>query len=303
MPSPTSSTGPVFATLTMTNSVLNGNQAIGGNATGTGFFSEAGQAFGGAIEDSTGSSVTLAGCTFSNNQALGGAGGGFNEAFGGAIDSNSSLGLSISGSTFTGNEAVGGAGPAVAGPFAFFLSGGGADGGAIASFEDPLVLTGSTFKNNQAIGGNALIAGDNSDGGSADGGAIFYESTSASVTASVSGCTFVGNQATGGVGDGGGGGSAEAGAIESTGGLLPGVATLSITKTAIINNAAVAGSDSVGSYPAGAAGGGIVNEAGGLVLTNCIVSGNQAISAASSKTNIYGVYQAGSADGGGLVHE
>ena len=154
LPSPSSSTGPNFATLTMTNSVLIGNQAVGGNATGTGFFSEAGQAYGGAIEDSTGSSVTLAGCTFSNNQALAGSGGGFNEAFGGAISSNSSLVLSISGSTFTGNEAVGGAGPAVAGQFAFFLSGGGADGGAISSVGDPLVLTGSTFKNNQAIGGN-----------------------------------------------------------------------------------------------------------------------------------------------------
>ena len=82
LPSPSSSTGPVFATLTVANSVLNGNQALGGNATGTGFFSEAGQAFGGAIDDSTGSSVTLAGCTFSNNQALAGAGGGFNFAFG-----------------------------------------------------------------------------------------------------------------------------------------------------------------------------------------------------------------------------
>ncbi len=171
MPSPSSSTGPVFATLTMTNSVLNGNQAIGGNATGTGSFSEAGQADGGAIEDSTGSSVTLAGCTFSNNQALGGAGGGFAFAFGGAISSNSSLALSISGSTFTGNEAVGGAGPAVAGLFAFFLSGGEADGGAISSVADPLVITGSTFRNNQAIGGNALVAGDTSDGGAATGGA------------------------------------------------------------------------------------------------------------------------------------
>ena len=109
LPSPTSSTGPGFATLTMTSSVLYGNQANGGNSAGTGFFSEGGDADGGALEAFTGSSVTLAGCTFSNNQALGGAGGS-GEAFGGAIYSNGSLALSISGSTFANNEAEGGAG-------------------------------------------------------------------------------------------------------------------------------------------------------------------------------------------------
>ena len=193
--------------------------------------------------------------------------------------------------------------PSVSSPFSFFTSGASADGGAISSDQDPLVLTGSTFKNNQAIGGNALIAGESSQGGPAEGGALFYESTSASVMASVSGCTFVGNHVTGGVGDGDGGGYAEGGAIESTGGVLPGVTTLSITKTAIINNAAVAGSDSTGTSAAGAAGGGIFNEAAGLILANCTVSGNEAMQRGSSTTNTYGVYQAGYAEGGGLFYE
>ena len=155
---------PQVATLTMTNSVVSGNQAVGGTSAATDFINEGGEAFGGAIEVSTDSSVTLAGCTFSNNQALGGAGG-FGTAFGGAIDSGGTIAFSISGSSFTGNEAVGGAGPAVSSPYNPIADGASAYGGAIYSSQDPLVVTGTLFKNNHAIGGNALLPGEFSAGG------------------------------------------------------------------------------------------------------------------------------------------
>ncbi len=161
---------PQVATLIMTNSVIEDNQAVGGTSGGTGFIIEGGEASGGALEATTDSSMTLVGCTFSNNQALGG-GGGIGQAFGGAIDSSSTVAFSISNSTFNGNEAVGGDGPSVSNPFTFG-EGASAYGGAIYSSQDPLVVINTSFKNNQAKGGNALVAGQFSGGGQAIGGAL-----------------------------------------------------------------------------------------------------------------------------------
>ena len=62
--------------LTMTNSTLSSNQAIGGSSDGTGFITEGGIAQGGGITVSHGSIVTIDRLVFTNNEAIGGGGGG-----------------------------------------------------------------------------------------------------------------------------------------------------------------------------------------------------------------------------------
>ena len=164
----------------MTTSVVSGNQAVGGTSAGTGFINEGGEAFGGAIEVSTDSSVTLAGCTFSNNQALGGAGG-----FGRPLAVQSIQGAR---SPFRSQEARSQVMRPSAAPvprfqalYILIADGASAYGGAIYSSQDPLVVTGTLFKNNHAIGGNALLPGEFSAGGQAIGGALNYSSVSSTV--------------------------------------------------------------------------------------------------------------------------
>ena len=285
---------PQVATLAMTNSVIENNQAVGGATAGTGFISEAGEADGGAMDVSSDSSVTLVGCTFLNNQALGGAGGG-GTAFGGAIHSGSTFVFSISNSTFNGNEAVGGDGPSVSNPNTFITEGASGFGGAIYSTLDPLVVTNTTFKNNLAKGGNAACGGAVQRRRPGEWGRLNYNSPSSMSSASLVGCTLTGNQAVGGTGEGGGEGDAQGGAIILEGGVVPGVTVLSITGTAIVNNVAIAGNDPTSENAGSAAGGGIDNSSTSITLLNSLVSGNQAIGAASSSP-----FGAGDAFGGGI---
>src|SRR5262249_56450129 len=116
--------------------------------------------------------MTVGHCTFSGNQALGGAGGtgpdGLGSvARGGAIVNESFATLTMTHSTASENLARGGAG----GPG---RPGGNAFGGGIMNFTDQaghtaLFVSHSTISGNQSIGGDA---GTGADGGTGSGGGI-----------------------------------------------------------------------------------------------------------------------------------
>ncbi len=280
------------ATLSMTNSIVNANQAIAGSTTGNGVIPVGGTAEGGALV-SDGGSVLLAGCTFSNNQAVGGAGG-EGTATGGALSSVEAILLTISGCSFTANQAIGGNGPGQ--PTSFVTEGASATGGAIASFQDPLFITGTVFKNNEAIGGDALLSGTFSNGGVASGGALDYDTDSSLVTAWVSGSSFTGNQAVGGAGDGGGQGSGMGGAL-NLGGPSVGTPTFSISQTLITNNVARGGADPTTIFSAGSGEGGGVFSSSSITIAGSMISGNQAVGGTSSSSVAGGFGQ-----GGGLYN-
>ena len=280
------------ATLSMMNSTVNGNQAIGGSTTGNGIIPVGGTAEGGAIVGD-GASMMLAGCTFSNNQALGGAGG-EGTATAGALSSFEAILLTISGCTFTANEAIGGDGPSQ--PGALVTEGASATGGAIESFQDPLIIRASVFKNNEAIGGNALPGGIFNLGGLAGGGALGYNTGSSSVTASVSGSSFTGNQAIAGVGIGGGQVTGEGGALD-LGGPLVGPSTFLISQTSITNNFARGGADATATSSASSGEGGGVFSSSSITISGSTITGNQALGGTSSSS-----VAGGSGEGGGLYN-
>ena len=222
----------------VTSSTFTGNQVLGGDNGRNGY--------GGAIVNFGGATLTVTGGTFTSNQAISTAR--TNDNFygiGGAID-NTGLDkdhptkATISNSTFTDNQAIG------------LGSTSSGNGGAINNEGTgaTMNLTNSWLIDNQSIGG-AENAGD--------GGGIVNQHSS---TLIVTNSTFIGNQAKGAIVFGGG--------INNTS------AVLTVSASSFFGNKALALS------PGGiAAGGGIFNGSidgpGTLELTNCTISGNQAI--------------------------
>jgi hypothetical protein len=122
--------------------------------------------------------LTVADCTFSDNQATGGSGSGqTGEGRGGAIFNNGTL--NVTDTTFSSNHATGGPGV------------GGGQGGAMDNSGGTATITNSTFSDNQAEGSN---------GGQGSGGAIVNISGG---VLTVVNSTFSGNEATGGRPNGG----------------------------------------------------------------------------------------------------
>lgn len=183
---------------------------------------------GGAIYEA-GGTLNVSSSTFTGNTAVGGAGGAWlsggtaagagGAAAGGAIYAAAGTGLSVMGSTFTNNQALGGAGGAsMVGVMSDFGSASGAGGAALGGAlyyagGSDLSLTDSSFLNNLALGG---AGGDSSSGfsqdisvdgvnggsgGQAAGGALYFDAGQGSL--SLSGSTFSGDRATGGVGGAG----------------------------------------------------------------------------------------------------
>jgi len=223
----------------VTACTFTGNQAL--NGAGSTFF---GGSVGGAIDNFGGARLKVTASTFTGNQAKGAAGGFY--GIGGAIENNAGLNndshstAKISDSIFQSNVATGDTGS--------HGNGGAIDNEGTGAI---MTLTNSRLIDNQSIGG---------DGGNGLGGGMmnFFSST-----LTVTNSTFMGNQAKGGLAFGGG--------INNTS------ATLTVFDSSLFGNEALTLS------PGGiAAGGGVENgalagPAAPLELTNCTLSGNQAI--------------------------
>jgi hypothetical protein len=186
-------------TVTVNNSQFENNTAKAGDGLeGTG--QSGGVAIGGAIAVFNGSflggysqsDLHIAGSTFSENQAIGGAGadgsdgvrgGDGGPAYGGAINVSNGAAATIVQSEFVGNQAVsadgghGGAGAdgghsGVYGPL-FFSSA----GGAISQVGSSLVVVDSSFSGNIVQGGNGGQGGAGGNGGNGStnrGGALGF---------------------------------------------------------------------------------------------------------------------------------
>ena len=133
---------------------------------------------GGAIEDASNVNLAVLNCSFTGNQANGGAG---SSAYGGAIDNSSDDSIKISGSQFISNSAIGSG----VGAFAF--------AGAVDNFQT-MTIANSSFTGNSAVAG-AMGTGTPPSIGQAGGGAILTEGV-----LTLSNSTVAGNEAVGGSG-------------------------------------------------------------------------------------------------------
>jgi hypothetical protein len=193
----------IGATVTISNSKFDGNKALGSltfSYSEEGFALGSGSAEGGAID--TDGTATVRDSTFTDNRVEGATGGTSGLAHGGAIGADGSL--TVTGSTFTGNLARAGDGSAGAAGVNGG-SGGQAEGGALAVFEEGGTVSHCLFKDNEAFGGNGGAGGTGANGGaggSAQGGAVGLVNGTLTLEHS----TFSDNQATGGTGGSGGSG-------------------------------------------------------------------------------------------------
>jgi len=198
--------------LTVLNSTIEHNEAIGGNGnTGSGNMAFVGAGLGGGIANYLGATANIENTSISHNRAVGGQG---NVSSGGAAPANLGAGggifnalgnfegtfevdtgvlapsiVNVTDSTLEHNQAQGGQGGAN-------IPGGDGWGGAIADlFMATTNVAGSTIADNLALGG------DGSAGGNGFGGGAFNDdSSSLMLTTS----TVTNNHANGGDGTGGG---------------------------------------------------------------------------------------------------
>jgi hypothetical protein len=245
--------------LMLSADVLSQNVALGGAGSA---------ARGGGLRSLDGA-LTITGCTFTDNEALGGTssrgagvGGGLYILAGTAVISNS---------TFTSNEAIGSNGVtnAVAGQ---------AEGGAILSAGPvaSLTITDCTFSGNLAVGGSS---GTGVDAGDAFGGAILPFGASNTI----SGSEFDHNQAIGGNNCNSGPGQQDPVVSCGFGGAFSTGSVLNVTSTAFSHNLAVGGNNAAATatdiaYVGLGAGGAIDNEFGdSATISGCDLDHNQAL--------------------------
>jgi hypothetical protein len=277
------------AVVTVTNSAFIGNQAV---ATDPRQIAEGG----GLWNSDRGSTATIIGCSFLENEAIGANGGVVNdsgngqtiigEAAGGALHNEGFTGapstLTVENSTFIGNEAIagnGGTGGKSAKVYIVDI----ADGGAIVNHDGGnLAVSGCTFSYNEAIGGSNATASSSGSGriGHALGGALENEGTLA-----VTNSEFDHNEALGGSNNTGGAGVSiigrgAGGAINNFEFTTP--ATLSVSNSNFTDNRALGGTGNTGgTIVSTGVGGGVNNERGGLAtVSNSTFTGNQAIGGA-----------------------
>jgi hypothetical protein len=256
---------------------------------------------GGAIENRNGGTLTVAGCTFTGNEALGSAGGA--RGLGGAIHNvGPTATVTVTGSTFMGNLAQGGNGGTATDGSPFI---GQAFGGGIVNEKGgTLTVLSSTFTGNIAQGGNGGNGGLSGKSFRAvdegEGGGIWNLGS----TLFLSGSTFTDNQALGGsnatAGASGFVGTAWGGGLENEG-------SATVTNSTFDHNLAQGGSGNTGGSGValvGAGGGGGINNImpGGtatLTASNLTLTDNQAVGGAGNSGGVL----AGEGIGGGLGSE
>jgi hypothetical protein len=321
--------------LVVTNCDLSGNQAVAGNAAPGGF---GGAGTGGGLNMSNESAATVSGTVFLNNLAQGGVRGSvgpgfFTGAIGGGAASNGPLQMTAC--TFTGNQALGGAGGAGSNGniaqggglsasafdasvsialtdtlFVGNLSQGGAGGAGGTGAESvggavemdtrgaPTALTNCVFVQNVSQGG-AGGAGGTGAGGRSAGGALFL---STRTTATADHCLLMQNVSQAGAGGagGGGGGDSQGGGVE-----VELFSSLQFSNSIFLGNMSLGAAGGMGTSGVGGAGG--AGQGGGLsvstlstaTLGNTIFIGNLAVGGAGGAGATGGM--GGSGQGGGLA--
>jgi hypothetical protein len=289
-------------TATIRNSTFDGNQALGGVAGAS--------AGGGALSDSslvfstTTANMTVTGCSLSDNQAIGAAGGGgvnnsvnFGSGQGGGI--NNFANLVVDDSTLSDNLAQGSPlAPGVA-PAQVLLANTSVAGGGIFELTNnipaSMTVTDSTLSGNHAVGGDGTAG---SAGAVGEGGGISVVVFSSAV---VTGCTLEDNVAQGGAGGSGavGGAGAGGGLDTAVGGIV------TVSDTALIHNQAVGGAGGTGSTGGEGVGGAIDVDTDVLAgysglpstlsLADSLVVGNQAVGGAGGSGD-----NGGNGQGGGV---
>jgi hypothetical protein len=253
--------------LTITGSTISGNTVE----------SDFDLASGGGIDmiGSAQAKLTVNHCTFQDNQAIanwtygGGAGGGAI----GVLDGDATV--TISGCSFVNNSASGT---------------GTAGGGALALGAASASVVDCAFTGDQAV---VVATGNPFDSHGASGGAIAGNGPLA-----ISGSTFVGNLAQGGLN----GGSGTGGAIaqDGTG------ATLNLSSSLFLRNRALGGDgagEGVGSGGGRAAGGGVWNGDGAAAtVTGSTFIGNVAVGGSTGPATGSHSYQGGNAEGGAIAN-
>jgi hypothetical protein len=254
----------IYTEATITQSSFTGNRARGRDDDG-GNVNIAGGAFGGAVSN-FGATLTVASCTFTDNEAQGGAGGSGvagGLALGGGLLSDSASTATgevlqhttVSDCVLTGNRAIGGAGDHENphDPLVNTLGGSG-HGGGIANAYGTLILSNSRLDSNLAQGGAGLA----DSCGSALGGGL---SNTFGGTAVLTNVTVSNNRAIGGAGDTGsqGGDGLGGGVFNGITSFVGVAATLTVSDGTVTNNWAVGGAGGVGGNGGNGLGGGIYN--------------------------------------------
>jgi hypothetical protein len=259
-------------TLSVTDSTLSHNQAVGGaDATGGSSFASAG----GLANDGN---VSVTNSTFTDNQARAAASGTYRQGYGGGFFNFAQA--TVTGCAFTGNEALGG--PVTNGVSILCQAGGGgiANGG-------PLIVTDSSFTGNRAVGGSgATSLPDNGfesplfDFVGTGGGILSFGNnaiTTGGPTLSVTNGTFTNNEAIGGAGGPGGPGSTGSG-----GGLEVGFGSkLALSASSFFFNAAVGGAGGSGASGGDGIGGGVdISFDTTATISNTTIAHNSALGGA-----------------------
>jgi hypothetical protein len=251
--------------LTLSNSIVAGNEAIGGSGGSTLAFPPTGAALGGGIANSNGGTLNITGSSLTGNQAVGGASaqgrGGF--ANGGGILNSNDCTLNLTNCTVSTNLSQGGQG-------ASGFAGGIAAGGGIANSRvgGIAIITNSTISLNESLGG-AGRAGAN--GGDAVGGGIANAVSGLErglpdpASLIVSNCQIIGNTAEGS--------TASSGAVGGDGlggGLFvgPGSGTAMLKGVLVSGNQAQGGAKGQGTTTGQGLGGGVYVDPGASVTAD-----------------------------------
>jgi hypothetical protein len=269
----------VTVTLTLSNSLVAGNEAIGGSGGSTlaNLFADAGA--GGGIENLAGGTLNIAGCTITGNQAIGGASG---SGSGGVADgggiTNAKATVNLMNSTVSNNLCQGGMGGTGSAGGRASGSGIANDGGAIA------IITNSTVSFNQSLGG---AGGAGANGGSAAGGGIANASFAwfgfaDTSTSTVSNCAIFGNMAQGGTA-----GSSAVGGDGSGGGIFVASGAVKLEEILVSGNQSEGGADSQGNTSGNGLGGGVYVDPSATATADAqtIIAGNHAT---KDKDDVFG---------------
>jgi hypothetical protein len=290
-----------FATAVVTDSLFASNVAQAGSHESGDRVTGAG----GALENT--GALTISGCTFSHNQAIGG-----NDiigtvrpglAAGGALISGGPAGplatLVLTTSRFDHNQAIGGHGNQSSNPSPSLLGPNDAFGGGIHITGGTATIRECTFEHNTAIAG---AGGAGQNGGLAVGGAgdVTNLFSPRLLSATFSNCTFDHNAAIGGQsGSGANGGDAWGGGLADLLGAM-----LTVNNCTVNHNRAVGGDGGSGGNGGDGLGGGIYEDAlSTLTLSHVTVEHNRAIGGAAGTGGSDGQGVGGGFyNAGGIVH-